>query len=81
MSFQEKLDYLVKNGISFSAVYGPAKGKGVCWSVDVLTSNYESFLKPFAAYSLDQCIDIAIKVCQENGWLKDEQCLTNDQLS
>ncbi len=81
MLFQEKLDYLVKNGICFSVVYGPVMNKGVFWSVDVLTNNYESFSKPFAAYSIDQCLDIAIEVCQKNGWLKDKQCLTNDQLS
>ena len=66
---QWKLDRLDQAGLILSCVYGKSGGNKACWSVQVWSATKEIFDKPFAADSLVQCIDIAIKECEERGLL------------
>lgn len=69
---QNKFDRLARNGITISICYGPGPDQGFYWSVNVLTQEYQEFHRPFAANSLEHCLDIAIKECLERGWLKEK---------
>lgn len=69
MTIQQKLNLLANNGISTSIVYGPCGAKGALFSVDVLTAEYKSFERPFAATTLQQAVDIALLECKKRGWI------------
>jgi hypothetical protein len=67
---QAKLNRLAALGVTVSFVHGHCGYlKRVCWSVDVLTLRGQSFFSPFAANSLEHCLEIAVKECIERGWL------------
>lgn len=54
-----RLDALAELGLSVSVCYGESGGRGRVYSVDVLTPDFRSFPKPFAAKTLEQAIWIA----------------------
>lgn len=68
--FQSMLDSLTNQGVLVSFAYGPCGDKGVMWSVDVLTSDGQSFKEPFGADCVEQAIAIAVFECHLRGWIK-----------
>lgn len=65
---QWKLDRLAKADLITSFVYGNF-AMGANWTVLVWKGKEQLFDKPFAAESFEQCLDIAIKECEERELL------------
>ena len=66
---QSIADELASKGMFVSFVFGPLKGNGIVWSVDVLNSSGESFARPYAAKSLRQAAEIARLESEKRGWI------------
>lgn len=63
-----RMEALGKQGCVVSVAYGPAGDGSLSWSVNVMNRNHETFNKPFAAASIEQCLDIAEAKVSEMGW-------------
>lgn len=68
VSVAARMEALGKQGCVVSVAYGPAGDGSLAWSVNVMSRNYDTFNKPFAATSIEQCLDIAEEKIKEMGW-------------
>jgi len=60
---------LGRRGLIVSVVFGPSGASAECrWTVDVMTRDFQSFDRPFAARSLEHAIEIAEIEAIERGW-------------
>ena len=64
----ERLESLGNAGFTVSIVYGPCGNTGPAYSVNVLTPDFRSFEKPYAARNFAHCVEIAEKEIAERGW-------------
>ena len=70
-SITERLERLGAAGLVVSICYGPMGSmRSMRYSVDVLYDVGEFFDAPFAAESLEQCLEIAEIESRKRGWLK-----------
>ena len=68
VSAVDRMAALGARGFTVSVCCGPCGGAAFRWSVDVLTTDWRTFDRPFAANSFDQCIDIAEQEILKRGW-------------
>ncbi len=56
-------------GVTVSICFGECGNLGKLYSVDALGPSGETFVKPFAAETLEQAMHIAEKEATERGWI------------
>lgn len=68
---ESTIEWFGEQGLVISIAYGPMKGKGNHWSVDLLDDETgEAFNRPYQANSLSHCIEIAKIEAEKRGWIE-----------